>query len=95
VTTVNGVQTSLLANDTHPTGAPLSMGTTAFPGPAHGSVTLNSNGTFSYTHNGDAAVSDEFVYRVCVTTNANACSHQRVALTITQLADAIFANGYE
>ncbi|APZ90438.1 Calx-beta domain-containing protein [Fuerstiella marisgermanici] len=31
-------------------------------GPANGSVTLNPDGTFSYTHNGSATLTDSFVY---------------------------------
>jgi hypothetical protein len=33
-------------------------------GPTHGSVTLNPDGTFSYTHNGGADLTDSFSYQV-------------------------------
>ncbi len=81
-TTVNGSDTSLLDNDTHPTGEALSLSTSSFGGPSFGSVTLNSNGSFSYLHDGGASTSDQFTYRVCMTTDANACSHQKVFITI-------------
>ena len=95
VATVNGAQASLLANDTHPTGAPLALATAARPGPANGTVTLTANGTFSYTHNGGAATSDEFIYRVCMQSDPNACSHQRVSISVSGVAGLIFRDGFE
>lgn len=95
VTTTSGGQTSLLANDTHPNGTALVLGTTGFPGPLNGALTMNANGTFSYTHNGNSATSDRFVYRVCTSGNTNACSMQRVDITIGTGDGLIFSNGFE
>ncbi len=53
----NGV----LVNDTDADGNSLTA--ILVSGPAHGSLTLNSNGTFTYTHNGDSATSDSFTYK--------------------------------
>lgn len=95
-TSLVGGATSLLANDTHPSGLALTLSSSAHPGPANGSVTLSANGSFSYTHNGSATSSDQFVYRTCASSNANACSLQRVAITVTGGGgDAIFMNGFE
>src|SRR5437773_1752975 len=33
--------------------------------PAHGSVTLNADGTFSYSHDGSETTSDSFTYKTC------------------------------
>src|SRR5439155_22531799 len=33
--------------------------------PSHGSVTLNSDGSFSYVHDGSASTNDSFTYRAC------------------------------
>src|SRR5206468_4024077 len=33
--------------------------------PAHGSVTLNADGTFSYSHDGSETSSDSFTYKAC------------------------------
>lgn len=54
----NGV----LVNDTDAEGSPLFA--TLVAEPASGVLSFNSNGTFTYTHNGNAATSDSFTYRV-------------------------------
>jgi len=60
-TTLDSGATSLLANDTDPDNNPLVA--ILVTGPVHGSLTLNANGTFSYTHNGSETTSDSFTYR--------------------------------
>ena len=62
--TLDGGATSVLANDTD-TDLPndtltVSLGT----GPSHGSLTLNADGTFSYTHDGSENFTDSFTYVV-------------------------------
>jgi len=50
----------ILGNDYDPKGAGLmAVGASA---PAHGTVTLNPDGSFTYVHNGDSATSDSFTY---------------------------------
>jgi VCBS repeat-containing protein len=53
----NGV----LANDTDPDGNPLTA--TLVTGPANGTLTLNPNGSFSYTPNANYHGPDSFTYR--------------------------------
>jgi VCBS repeat-containing protein len=54
-------------------------------GPAQGALTLNSNGSYSYTHNGTENFTDSFVYKV---TDAQGASNQAtVTLTITPIND--------
>jgi len=53
----NGV----LVNDTDPENNPLTA--VLVSGPTHGTLTLNPNGTFTYTHNGSENFSDSFTYR--------------------------------
>jgi VCBS repeat-containing protein len=51
---------SVLANDSDPDGD--SLQAVLVQGPAHGELTLNSDGTFSYTHDGSETQSDSFTY---------------------------------
>lgn len=51
----------VLGNDTDPNSDPLTVGA-LISGPYHGSLTLNPNGSFQYTHSGDGAPRDSFVY---------------------------------
>ena len=63
-TTLVGGANSVLANDSDPDPGETATLTAKLigGGPAHGALTLNSDGTFNYHHNGDAATSDSFVY---------------------------------
>jgi hypothetical protein len=60
--TVSSPSAGVLANNYDPNGAPLSIaGNTA---PANGTLTLNSNGTFTYTPNPGYVGADSFTYTV-------------------------------
>ena len=87
-TTLFGGGSDLRANDTDPESAfaALSVNTSAVSAPAHGSVTLNANGTFSYTHDGSETTSDSFQYSVC--DPGSACGTGLVTITITPVNDA-------
>lgn len=61
-TPVNG---SLAPNDSDPNGDNLTYGGQAVDGPAHGTVTINPDGTFTYVPNAGYTGSDKFVYEVC------------------------------
>ena len=68
-----------LPNDT------LTVDTTPVVGPSHGLLTLNADGTFSYTHDGSENFSDSFTYRVF-----DALGHSdtaTVSITITPVND--------
>lgn len=57
--------------------------------PLHGSLTLNSNGTFIYTHDGSETTSDIFTYKANDGTNSNADSAiATVSITINPVNDA-------
>lgn len=56
VNSANGV----LSNDNDPDGNPMTA--VLVQGPAHGSLTLNSDGSFDYQHNGSTNLSDSFSY---------------------------------
>lgn len=86
---VDGGASSLLANDVdQAAGSPgLVMSTsTFFGGEAAANIVLNSNGTFSYTHDGVSGGNDRFVYRVCVDDGSggetDVCTHQYVNVNV-------------
>ena len=51
----------VLGNDSDPDGDPLTA--VLVTGPSHGTLTLNANGSFSYTPAADFTGSDSFTYR--------------------------------
>ena len=62
-TKTTGGQTSLLWNDTDANAADVaSLTAVKITDPSHGILTLNSDGTFTYVHNGDDQSSDSFTY---------------------------------
>lgn len=62
VSKLTGGKSSVLANDTDRENDPLTA--IVVSNPSHGSLTLNSDGTFNYTHDGSATTSDSFTYKV-------------------------------
>jgi VCBS repeat-containing protein len=60
-TVLNSSATSVLTNDTDAQGDTLHA--ILVSGVSHGSLTLNNNGTFSYTHDGSETTSDSFTYK--------------------------------
>lgn len=77
--------TSLLANDTDVEGDTLAA--VLVTNVTHGTLLLNSDGTFSYTHDGTATTSDFFTYRVF---DGNAYSNTvTVSITISPNIHAV------
>src|SRR2546428_6098418 len=60
VTVLDSTAASVLANDTDAEANTLTA--TKLSDPAHGSVTLNADGTFSYSHDGSETASAPFTY---------------------------------
>ena len=71
--------TGVLANDT---GVNLLAGFATAP--QHGTLVFNPDGTFLYHHNGDAAASDSFTYRVDEGAVTNTSPQVTVTITIAQ-----------
>src|SRR5207245_1479684 len=96
VTVLDSTAASVLANDTDAEGNTLTA--TKLSDPAHGSVTLNANGTFSYSHDGSETTTDSFTYKTCDngTTNGSPdakCSPTAtVSITVTPANDPPVAN---
>ena len=61
VTSLPGGATSVLANDTDRENDPLTA--ILVSNPTSGTLTLNSDGTFSYTHDGSSTTSSSFTYK--------------------------------
>ncbi|MFK7958269.1 MAG: beta strand repeat-containing protein [Lysobacterales bacterium] len=92
VSTLDGGGTSLLSNDdsglllTDAGGFQPADDGVFFGGDSASAITLNSNGTFSYTHDGVSTGNDRFVYRACRNNGSggetNSCAHQYVNVTV-------------
>ena len=89
VTVVNGTDTSVLDNDTDTDADPL----TAYldTDVINGTLTLNSDGTFSYTHDGSETTSDSFTYHANDGTSDSILA-ATVNITITSENDPPVAN---
>jgi len=74
----------LLANDTSPHGDALSAVTVPAPQPAHGTLTLNANGSFTYRPDANFNGTDSFLYRA---TDGRLSADAVVALTIRRVND--------
>ncbi len=80
----------VLGNDTDPEGATLSA--QLVTGPSHGTITLNSNGSFTYTPLAGYVGSDSFTYRASDgTTNSNTAT---VTISITSTGNVLFADDF-
>ncbi len=81
-TTLSGLP-SVLANDTDPNFDPLEA--VLVSGPSHGTLSLNPDGSFIYTHDGQTSTDDSFTY---VATDGQAVSNiATVEITITPLSN--------
>ena len=79
--------TGVLANDTSGTGAPLTAHLAG--GPAHGTVTLNADGSFTYTPAGGFFGADTFTYTAADDVNTSAPA--TVTITVSQAPPLVTA----
>ncbi|MBK6973391.1 MAG: tandem-95 repeat protein [Sterolibacteriaceae bacterium] len=82
-TSLVGGATSVMANDSGLSDTPVNV--SLVTDVAHGSLTLNADGTFSYTHDGSENFSDSFSYRL--TDNDGQSSDATVSITISPVSD--------
>ncbi|HEX6223076.1 MAG TPA: DUF2341 domain-containing protein, partial [Chryseolinea sp.] len=81
------VAANLRSNDTDADGNPMTVSSTPAVAPTLGSVVINTDGTFTYTPNGNSTGTDTFTYEICDNGNDNGvpapkCSHAVVTITI-------------
>ncbi|WP_372966455.1 Ig-like domain-containing protein, partial [Marinobacter sp.] len=89
-TTFNQVAPGVLSNDSDPEG--LALTAQLVGGPAHGSLTLNADGSFIYTPITNYVGSDSFTYRAydgTATSNLAA-----VTITVTSSAGVLFSDDF-
>ncbi len=75
-------------NDTDADHAWNQLTVTKVTDPSHGSVTLNSDGSFTYIHNGDEAGLDAFTYSLKDPGNAASAQNATVRISISAVNDA-------
>ena len=88
VTELDSEETSVLANDSDPEGDNMMVNTEPDTGPSHGTLTLNADGTFTYTHDGSENFNDSFTYEVYDDGTPSMSSTATVTITITPVNDA-------
>ena len=71
-----------MTNDSDPDGNTLTVTTTPVSGPSHGSVTLNSNGLYTYTPTTGYTGEDTFSYQVCDNGTPSLCSTASVTIDV-------------
>ena len=81
LTLVVPAATGVLANDNDPDGDPLSVNPTPINGPSSGTLTLATDGGFTYAPNGGFAGIDSFVYEV--SDGQGGTAQATVTLTVT------------
>ena len=70
-----------------PEGRGVVYATVPVTGPAHGTLTLNADGTFTYVPDADYQGKDTFTYRVCDQGNPSACTEGSVKLIVGEPDD--------
>ena len=83
---ING---SVLDNDEDPEGDTQTVNTTPISGPSNGTVTLNTDGTFTYMPLGGYTGPDQFVYSLCDNGSPVACDTATVYITINPINEVV------
>ena len=85
-TQLTTTQTSVLFNDSDEENDTLAAA--LVNNVSNGSLTLNSNGTFSYTHDGTETSSDSFTYRATANGGTSLSNEVTVSITVTNSNDS-------
>jgi len=85
------ITSNLLSNDYSPSGEPMVLNVQPISGPSFGSVTINPDGTYTYTPAGGFVGVDQFVYEVCGKVS-DVCSTAVVTISVREKeSNLIFA----
>ncbi len=88
----NVLSDNVLTNDNFPNNTNIIVNAIPTNAPDDGTVTLNEDGTFSYTPNNDFNGIDRFTYEACVEDNATViCNQATTYVTINPVNDAPIA----
>ena len=74
---------TVLSNDSDPNQDALTVTLTPLLDVAHGTLLLQANGTFTYTHDGSEERADGFIYQVCDAGAPPLCAEAEVSITVT------------
>ena len=85
----NQITGNVLTNDSDIDGDALT--TTVFSSPSNGTVTLQANGSFTYTPAANYFGSDQFIYEVCDNGSPTICLTETVLFSISPVNDAPIA----
>ncbi len=86
--TLNVPVTGVLTNDNDPDGGTLTVNTSPVVNVSHGTLTLNSNGSFTYVPTSNYNGLDSFIYAVCDNGVPVKCDSATVYITVTPVNDA-------
>jgi hypothetical protein len=85
ITSVNApVSGNHLLNDFDPNGDVITINTTPIVQPAHGTVVIQPNGTFTYTPATDYVGPDQFVYQICDIATPSLCALGTAYIVVQQ-----------
>ncbi len=83
------VSGNVLNNDKDPQGHSLTVNMTPVVEPAHGTVTLNADGTYTYVPDADFTGEDKFYYEVCDSGTPVVCDTAEVIINVMDFSTAM------
>ena len=82
------LEDDVLTNDSDTDNSLLTASISPMNLPKHGKLSLNQNGTFTYTPQKHYHGTDQFIYQACDDSNPSLCDTAKVSISITPVNDA-------